>query len=365
MMRTLLLALCGCMPSVVPDKNSPLGALDDTASGSGEMSLAVLSTIASDYSVGSLAVVHLDTLGLEDTLAPTSGDAVVRGLEDTVVVLNRLNTDTLRLYTPGAWVAPDLELALPDLSNPQDAVWCGERLWVSLHNADHLPAYDATGRRVAKADLSPWAGSDGSAEASGMVRVGERVVVALQQLAQDGGWTSEGGAIVAVDCETTEVQTLLEAPLSPSLVPGPKDGLLLVRTGLYGELDGAVVALEVETGEVETLLTEAEVGMDITDVASSSEDVVFLTATTEWTFGVHCLSLQTGSWQTGLVTSSYLSEVAMDDRGRAWVSVREGWGPEAALEPGLILFDAATCAPVLEDGASIKPTLAPFNVSFL
>jgi hypothetical protein len=361
--------MAGCMPSVTPDKlGTPDGVDTAVELDSGEappsQTMAVISTLADDYSVGAVATVDLVSLALLDTQAPTSGDAVVRAAGEEIVVLNRLNTDTLLLYTPGQWAAPTLELALPDLSNPQDAKWCGDKLWVTMHSADHLPAYDRSGTRVAQADLSRWAGSDGSAEALGLHVYEGGLYVALEQFAQDDGWESEGGAVVRVDCETSEVSLVADAAPSPAISPGPEAGSLLVRTGIYGQLDGKVELLDLATGQRQTLLRESDVGADITGAEIHGESLVYLSADADWTYRVHCRDLASGEETVGLSTDGFLSDLKIDDRGRAWVAARSGWG-EGAGAPGLYLLDAQTCSSILGDGQRIRTTLSPYNLSLL
>lgn len=369
MTRALLMVMAGCMPSVTPDKiGTPKGVDTAVVLDSGQappsQTMAVISTLADDYSVGAVATVDLRSLALLDTQAPTSGDAVVRAAGEEIVVLNRLNTDTLLLYTPGQWAAPTLELALPDLSNPQDAKWCGDKLWVSLHSADHLPAYDHSGLRVAQADLSEWAGSDGSAEALGLHVYEGALYVALEQFAQDDGWASEGGAVVRVDCETSEVSLVADAAPSPAISAGPEEGSLLVRTGIYGQLDGKVELLDLATGQSQTLLRESEVGADITGVEIYGDSLVYLSADVDWTYRVHCRDLSSGEETVGLSTDGFLSDLKIDDRGRAWVAARSGWGGGSAA-PGLHLLDAQTCGSILGEGQRIRTTLSPYNLSLL
>jgi len=361
--------LLACMPTVTPDKVGSPGILDTAVLDSGEapptQTLAVIGTLADDYSVGAVATVQMDTLALSDTLSPTAGDAVVRAVEDQVAVLNRLNTDTVRLFDPADWSRPELELALPDLSNPQDAAMCGDKLWVSLHTADHVPAYDHMGRRVAKADLSDWTGTDGAAEALRMHVYEDTLILSVEQFAQDAGWVSEGGAVLQVDCQTAEVTELLQATPSPAIVAGPEAGTVLVRTGLYGELDGELMLLSLETLQTEVWLTESEVGGDITGVAAYGETLLYLSVDTDWTYRLHCRDIGTGDETVGMQTPSFLSDLQVDDRGRAWVTARAGWSSDADTTPGIHLFDAHACQALTPEGEAIRTTLNPFNVSFL
>ena len=117
----IAMLMWACMPMVTPDKVGSPGLADPTAedtavadTGVAEpvQTHALISTIAEDYSVGAVAMVNLDTLALSDTLTPTSGDAVVRAVNSQAVVLNRLNTDTVQVFDPGDWSAPQLDFAL-------------------------------------------------------------------------------------------------------------------------------------------------------------------------------------------------------------------------------------------------------------
>ncbi|MEE2750119.1 MAG: hypothetical protein VX519_01710 [Myxococcota bacterium] len=355
--------LVACMPTVEPDSNPNPQHTGDTATEISGESLGVISTIANDYSVGAIATVDLSSLAIQDTLAPTSGDTVVRALDTEIAVLNRLNTDTLRIYTPGQWDAPDLEVALPDLANPQDAKNCGGNTWVSLHNDTQLVAFDPHGRQVATADLSPWAGTDGAAEPASMTVVDGALLVAVQEIAQDDAWSADGGVIVRVDCTTSEVEVLVTASPSPVLVGGTSPNTLGIKTGLYGSLDGSVLLYDMTTGQQEILITEAELSADITAASIRGSEMVFLTADTDWNYSIHCMDISSGSLVTAATLSTFLADVAIDEYGRAWISAREGWSSESPSEPGLWLMEASTCE--LLNETPLHTTLPPYNVAFL
>ncbi len=363
MMTAFTWLLVSCMPTVKPDSNPNLQHTGDTTSGTLSESLAIISTSANDYSVGAIATINLSSLSINDTLAPTSGDTVVRSLDTDVAVLSRLNTDTLRIYTPGHWEAPDLEIALPDLANPQDAKTCGGNTWVSLHNEKQLSAFDNHGRLVASADLTPWVGTDGAAEASSLAVVEGELIVAIQEIAQDDGWRGDGGVIGRVDCATGEVEALVDASPSPSLIGGPNPTTIGIKTGIYGSLDGTVFLYDTTTGQREVLITEEELGVDITAASIRGSDMVFLSADADWNYSIHCMDISTGSHVTNMTLPSFLADVAIDDYGRAWVSAREGWSPDGASQPGLLLIDTSTCASLTD--APIHTTLPPYNVAFL
>ena len=370
-----LLFLAGCLPSVDPDKPSGTpfdsdsgmdsATPDDTGSAPRPYTQVLLSTIATDYSLGAVATVDIETGEVSDALATTSGDAVVRSTGGIAVVLNRFNTDSVRLYDGEDWSQPTLEFALADLSNPQDAVLCEDNLWVTQHNGAQITAHDPrTGLVVNSIDLSPWAGSDGSAEASGMLLDGETILVAVQQFDQDAGWTSEGGALLRFPCSGGDPVVVADIGPSPGIASGSTGTDLVMRTGLYGELDGSVVTIDIQTGSQAVLADETEMGRDITGVAMTPDHLVFITTTSDWIYQIHCQDRQTGARIDGPQSTAFWSDLDIDDRGRAWVATRTGWAPDSPAQGGLQIFDAATCEDISPGGALIRTTLNPYNLVF-
>ena len=344
----------GCMPTV---KTGPDGGArfssdsgvdsatpDDTGDATRPLTQVLLTTIATDYSLGALATVDLETGQVDDALATTSGDSVVRSTDGRAVVLNRFNTDSVRLYDGEDWSQPTLEFALADLSNPHDAVICDDRLWVTQHNASQITAHDPeTGLVVDSIDLSRWTGSDGAAEASGMLVDGASILVSVQQFDQDAGWTSEGGALLRFPCAGGSASVVAEIGPSPGIASGSTGSDLVMRTGLYGTSDGVVAMVDAQTGDQTVLVTEAEFERDITGVAITPTTLVFITTTADWMYQIHCLDRATGVRTDGPQTTAFLSDLAIDDRGRAWVAARMGWAPDSPTQGGLTIVDAASC----------------------
>ena len=210
---------------------------------------------------------------------------------DTGFCLNRFNTDSVRIYDGEDWSQPTVEFALADLSNPQDALLCGDKLWVTQHNAAQITAHDTrTGLVVDSIDLSPWAGTDGAAEASGMLADGETILVSVQQFDQDSGWTSEGGVLLRFSCSGGTPSVVTEIGPSPSVASGSTGEDLVIRTGLYGEADGVVASVNSQTGEHTVLLEEADFGRDITGVAITPTVLVFVTTTPDWIYQIHSVN---------------------------------------------------------------------------
>jgi len=344
-----------------PEQNgSDTGGLQDP------QDAVYVSTIADDYSMGALVRVDLTHLKVEEDLTATTGDTVVVTTGEKVVVLNRLNTDTVRIYQPGEWTHPELEFALPDLSNPQDAVICNDQIWISQHNRDKLTAHSlTTGMVVGSVDLSPWTGADGFAEATNVFVQDDAIRIIVQEFNQNDNWSSEGGAILSVPCQGGTPSQLEEVGPSPSLVASNHPNIWGVRTGLYGEFDGAIYIMDGDSIQTPPIITEETVQADITSAALTTNHLMFITADTDWNYTVRCLELSTGNIQVAMSTSSFLSDLAIDYQGRAWVAARSGWSSEAPDPGGLYVFDPDQCDTALTTEGPIRTTLNPYNISFL
>ena len=124
----ILLGFVGCMPSVTPSDTvngefdtgrSDTATPSDTGGPAGSYAEVLLATIASDYSLGAVATVDLETGAVNDALATTSGDAVIRSTGGLAVVLNRFNTDSVRVYSGDDWSQPELESPSPIYRTPK------------------------------------------------------------------------------------------------------------------------------------------------------------------------------------------------------------------------------------------------------
>ncbi len=363
----LAYAWSGCLPTVTPD-----GVNEDTSepivpavSDTGTPQTAIVAGLSKDYSHGAISTVNLEDWSIEDSIVPTSGDVVVRASDETAFVLNRLNTDTVQVFS-GALAVPDLDVGMPDLSNPQDAVICNDQYWVTLHNASFLPRFNDQGLQVGEVDLTEWVGSDGSAEAASMVRSPskEHVYVTVQQFMQDEGWTSEGGAVLEISCADGSIQRVMEMGPSPSISPGPDEGLLGYKTGLYGVLDGEIGTIDRATEQRTVYVTDTEVGTDLGAYAFFGEHLVYAASDSDWVFKISCLNITTGETQHMDPLNQYVSDITADAEGRFWVSLRHGWADGSIDGVGVSVLDASQCASLLPSGQLLQFTLPPYNVAF-
>ncbi len=338
-----------------------------------EETMAILTTVSSDYATGGLATVDLRDGAVEDGLLTLSGDSVARVTEGQIVVLNRGTEDSVMLFAPGALSEPTLEFTVGDGANPQDAAMCGGALWVSLYGEDYLGAYDPeTGAQLATVDLSAYDDGDGLPEAGSLVALDGTLYLALQQLDETTTyWSAVGGLVLAIDCETRTISDEWEAAPVPSLRPDPDTaGGLLVRTGAYFDAEGAfswdggLYALDPAAGSLTAIAPpESELSLNYTAIAPVAGGSALVVTTDEsWLYSVHCLDRATGELTLLETLDSYVADVEVAPSGEAWLAARASWSaPEAPA--GVLRYDVEACAPA-GDGEPLTFSLEPYSLAF-
>ena len=145
----ILLAVACAEPQTNPPKASP----------------AALWVLESDYNTGLISGWDESFTKIPHAEAPSDGDAHLLQIADQLVLLQRGHGDNLVLF--------DLDLtirdqwALPDRSNPQDALLIGDTLWLSLYHESYILRLDAnTGAALSNIDLSRFNDADQRPEAS-------------------------------------------------------------------------------------------------------------------------------------------------------------------------------------------------------
>ena len=352
-MLSLILALTACTPDL-PDR-------EDTAVPSGGP-FAVVST--TDFSVGALAQVDLESWAVSDRLTATSGDPSVVADGGWLFQVNGYNTDTIRVYAPGDLSAPLAEFSTGAGSNPHDVEVCGGKLFVSLFETTRIGIYDpASGSGIGEVSLADWSDADGLPEVSSLVELEGVLYAALQHLDRDDGWTSTEGEVIEINCESGAVTQTWQVGPSPRIAAHPtRPGALLVQTGVYWEADGGLWVLDTEEGlEEEAILLESEAQVDLVSLATSESGHVILTAAGfESGSSLVCLDLATGTWSSAAGTSAWYARIDASPTGEAWVSVRPT--PDGANH-GLLVFDIDACAP-RDDPSWFTLTLPPYGVAF-
>lgn len=357
------LSLAACKPQVDLDDTGTGGGPGGGSGGGGDLSTAVLATVAEDYSVGALATVDLDDWSVTDGIVDVSGDVATVASGGRIFHLDRYGYDTVRIYEPGEWGAPEAEFALADLANPHDVEVCAGKAFITQHGATSLAIHDPdTGAELGAVDLSAWADADGLPEASGAVLGGDgRLYVAVQSFDRDNGWASAGGAVLAVDCEAEAVVESWELASPSVTLDHADDSRILVE-----EQDVGLFSLDLATGELsEPLITEEALGAGLGGVAAWGDRAVITTVTEDYRYTVACLELDgSGEIRTLEESENYLIGLVGNAAGEAWIAARTHWATAEDPPPnGAIVYDIESCTS-LTAGAPIETLLAPMSITF-
>ena len=351
-------------PGPADDSSQPLRERTD--------GVAAVTTVATDYSVGALAVVDPETWATDDRITTLSSDPVVMADSGWVFVLNRYGFDTVQVFEPGALTSPVTEFSVGDRANPQAAAICGGGLFVTLHSRDYLPIYDPeTGWMTGKIDLSAFDDGDGSPEAATMVRKADTLYVALEQFDQANNWMPAGGRVIEVGCAQRTVLRAWEVGNAPTVHPYPgRDDQIIIRTGVFFSetgglaLDGAIRLFDLETGTLSAPLVdeqslEANLGPV---VATETGKAVFISSDASWQYTIHCLDLNTGEHEPVQTTELYLAAMTGNDKGEAWIAARPGPADPGA-GGGILVYDVDRCNNLTADGP-IPLSMPPYSVTF-
>lgn len=385
-MRTLipLLALVGCISSPpvedVTETDTDTDTVDTdgvdtdidtdtpvTASGL----TAVITTVAQDYGTGSLATTDVDTLAMTDSVTTTTGDPVVFVDNDTVIQLNRFGFDTVRLYTPGSFDAPDLEFSVGPVddspsTNPQAVAICDDALFVTLHNRDEVAVYDpSTGNRVGSVDLSAFNDGDGvGPEATSIVERGDTLYIALQRLDQNAFFASVGSTVIEVDCPTRAVTGSWDLSGAIQVYDWPGHDELLVTGEAMPEQAGGLFALDPATGDVRHVVDGTAAGLGFNGLAVWGEHAIAVGPTGDWSaFHATCIDLSTGTTTPLFTTAAFLSTAVANSAGEAWIGAHWGWLDPDNVTPGIHIADIERCEDTT-GGVPIETTLGPTAIAF-
>ena len=304
----------------------------------------------------------LDSRAVTDELFVTSGDPAVSADGGWVFQINRYAYDSVRLYAPGDWSEPLWEQDLGDLSNPYVADICGDDLFVTLYGRDYVGVYDLdTGTLKGTVDLSAYSDGDSiGPEGGSMVELGGKLYVGLNRLNRDGGWVSAGGKVVEIDCAARAVTRDWSIGGNTVVQHWPGTDKLLVRAAAYGEDPSGLYGLDPAADKV-TLLVESTDGNFSGAAAVGSTAVATALAGDYSHYTVYCIDLAQGVADVLEETTSYLTGVAQNDRGEAWVSAGSSW-IDSSAPSGIFIYDIATCTAQADSPLSFS--LYPFDVAF-
>ncbi len=372
----LFLFLTGC-PTGVSDDDDDGSPADDDTDGDDDTTdppQTVAYVATSDGSVGALATVALDDWAIEDQLTALTGDTVLTVDGGKLFAINRYEHDSIRIYDPQNLNTPQVEFSTGSGSNPHQALFCDGSVFVTRYSEASLGVYDPDiGLPVSTVDLAPYADDDGIPEASNMVRIGDSLYVGLHRLDRDNGWAAAagGGLVAQVDCASKEVVQTWTTGNNVNLMVHPLDPeQLLLTDGLFYDENYAVTldggahelapAADDEVGEY--LLTEDVVGGNVAGLAANENGHGILISAEDAGYRIFCLDMTDWSLEELEFTTSYLSDIEINDRGEVFIAARTSWLDPGSLG-GLIVYDAETCDSLTGDDW-ITFSLDPNSVTF-
>lgn len=340
--------------------------------------VAIVSAASCDFATGGLAAVDVDDFTvLERVIGSVEADSIVRVRDNRVFVVNRFSGSSVQEIDPDDALKTLWRCNVGAGSNPHDIVLIApDKAYVTRYDAISIAIVDPSVGKSCEGfvrgyiDLSPWADADGIPEMDQMVRIGDRVFVAVQRLDRDDFFRpAANGALVVLDVATdaaigtveleltnpfTETKGLVyDAALERILVGGPGT--------LFSDLDdGGIEAVDPKSlASLGVLLTGADLGGDLSDftMLGSSRGYAIVAAES---FEASVIEFDLASGVSGgpLITSQQLlSDIEVTEDGHLWLADRD------CFDPGLRVFDVATNQEITAE--PIYPGLTPFTLDFI
>ena len=285
-----------------------------------------------------------------------SGDPVVTYLEPHIAQINRLGTDTIRIYDPNTWGAPLLEFSVGSGANPHAVIACNDELWASLYGRAHIGRY-IDGERVGEIDLSAFADDDGIPEASDMIRIGDDVYVVLQRLNRNDRWTADpNGRVVHLSCTDKSIVDVWDVGPNPRLSASAETHVWVTPDS------GPFHRFESTTQIVDTVSFDFGTYTPKQTAWSSETNGMTIGYEEGLGFSLFCLNTELGETTLAYETAHYLTDIRRVG-AKIWVSARRSWLDTTALG-GLMVWDAETCTQETPDDW-IRTELDPVSITWI
>ncbi len=276
-----LLAMAGALAACEEDTTAPV----QPANGY----FAFVTT--TDYQTGSASIVTADdsVLTAINDVASIHSDAFARSYNGLVYVLNRQGADNIQVVDPSAGFITRKQFSMGNGSDPEDIVFQNSsRAYVTRYNENQMWIVNPnSGQRTGQIDFSWLADADLVPEMGHMVKVNNRVFVAVQRLDRNTPFFDPSGiSYVAVFDALTEQffdaepavagkQAIKLTGTNPfgELVYNAGSGKIWVPvSGFLGLNDGNNAGLElidpVTLSKSGIVISEATLGGSITDVVA-------------------------------------------------------------------------------------------------
>jgi hypothetical protein len=333
--------------------------------------------LTTDFQTGSLSVNTLGTSTVAKDVAPVYSDAVERWYGALLYVVNRFGQDNIQVIDPAHGYTTVRQFSTGNGTNPQDICFVSPtKAYVTRYEVgDLLIVNPATGASLGVIPLGAFADADGIPEMAHMVRVDNRVFVAIQRLDRNQNYQPSDRSLVAVidavadsvlDADpltpgTQAIQLTGKNPYTTFAFDSTTSRLLIGCAGAYGALDGGIEYVDpVGLTSLGYAITEAALGGNIGDIAWNGaahsyaivSDAGFNTLLVSWS-AITGLKIATVYAPGGFS----LSDCELNDRGELYVCNSDLLSPGVGLHVFRVPDDTHLAGP-LDCG------LPPYQVTF-
>lgn len=239
--------------------------------------------VTSDYSNGTLSLLHLDSDEAELDLLSVGGDTLVEGHADQLYLMKSSfsGPNYLSIHKTDQALSLVKEVALGDGANPRDVAFANGKGYVSLFNANKVQVFDpATGELGAEIAFDDYADPDGDANPLAMDVLGDTLFVGLVRIDYTNNYLPAGpGYVVAIDTKTDTIQYAVETTgknLS-HLYVYDETTLMVASIGNYGEADGGIEAIDLTSKEsLGFVFTDETLGVQDKGAFTVSQGVLYM-----------------------------------------------------------------------------------------
>lgn len=304
--------------------------------------------VTSDYSNGTLSLLHLDSSESELDLLSVGGDTLVEGYGDQLYLLmsSFSGPNYLSIHKTDQALSLVKKVELGNGVNPRDVAFVGDKGYVSLFNGNAVQIFDpATGELGKKITLSDYADADGDANPLALEVVGDTLYVGLARIDYTNNYLPTApGYIIAIDTKTDEISSAIETTGNNlSHLYALDDKTLVVSSiGTYGAADGGIEGID--------LVQQESVGYLFSDETLGVQDKGGFTAAAGLLFMVidQSLTVLEPINREILPSPEALDELALqsvtrDPNGRLWLG---------DLDKKLWVYDPVSDALLTESGRS-------------
>ncbi len=347
----LTVAACGSEPIAPLRIEIPAEFVLDRTS-----QLAAIVTQSADYSSGAVSLVSFNgaSMATMKSITTVHSDAIGRFQDRQLLVTNRLGADNIEFIDLPAVGAAErfltirqLALATPEQPlNLQDVVLIDTtKAYVISAQGDEVIVFNpTTGVRATPIDLSPFTRPHSAAKAASLVRAGDQVLVALQNLDETFSPSGDSRVVVidvaadtVVDTDPHEagvqaIELELQNPFARIILNSSETEVLVASTGsFFGDPDGGIEAIDLSDYSTRVAISEETVGGNLNWIGLMPDGNTgyAVISKADFTNAIVRLDTQDDLW-TAVVTSGALASIdaiganpAIDAQGRLWIPDRK------------------------------------------